>query len=846
MRNTHHTNKNTKHSYNDFCYIDGTEETLLSFFKDSVKGFPFLKQKQTQWPLSYHLSPLRANVINWIDFGTEPIEILEIGAGCGAVTEYLASLDNVSRLVSIEGSVKRAEIIKLRCRNIEKLNVVISNVEDYKSDTGFDIVLLIGVLEYAGRYIGGEDPTQLMLNKAAELLKPNGILILAIENQLGYKYLAGINEDHYGIPFEGISGFPDDNGIRTYDQRTLKSLFKKVELSEQKWFYPLPDYKMPTIILSEKSFQITDFNWLDLIDFPTIDPAFPKRPLFYVKEFLKTLAMNDVVSTFMNSFLIIAAKEKVNLIKDLETILAVKTISPRGGKFKKTTYFRLSDNSNIRVFRKLREDNGEEHSEHSQLESERYWEGYNNLFNLIVDAIYHNKHDLAAQYLLKWFNILNRYKIKQNDTSDPSSQFKEFCLGRFEFLPYSDASIYVSGEHIDLIPYNLLLNQDLPHDIKIIDQEWNVNTPIPIHYIVDRGMYYLLIKLKELTKRVPVKPKGSWELPPKLIDLLPSMLTRPDVQSLFYVEGWFQRAVEEGDLSYVFNDNDHNRVRSKIDRFIKTSESISTKRIKIRDRILDFVASMSFIHRLSSSMISRKSNRSRRRTLLRNRVSFSKTVAVIIPVYREKVNEDEEISLKHLKRFLERYDKYFVIPKSLNIRRPGFKTKKFSDEFFEDTFSYNRLMLSKRFYNTFRDYEYILIYQLDSMVFSDELIYWCKQGYDYIGAPWIKGNSLNNPAIYGICGNGGFSLRKVDSFLKVIEYAKHDILKYKKNEDMFWSIEAAKYWHGFKVAPREVGVWFSFELAPRFCFEMTNQTLPFGCHAWSKHDRDFWEPFLLK
>ena len=33
---------------------------------------------------------------------------------------------------------------------------------------------------------------------------------------------------------------------------------------------------------------------------------------------------------------------------------------------------------------------------------------------------------------------------------------------------------------------------------------------------------------------------------------------------------------------------------------------------------------------------------------------------------------------------------------------------------------------------------------------------------------------------------------------------------------------------------------FAFEKSPAFLFEKTNHTLPFGCHAWEKYDKDFW------
>lgn len=62
-------------------------------------------------------------------------------------------------------------------------------------------------------------------------------------------------------------------------------------------------------------------------------------------------------------------------------------------------------------------------------------------------------------------------------------------------------------------------------------------------------------------------------------------------------------------------------------------------------------------------------------------------------------------------------------------------------------------MLTKEFYLRFRQWEYLLIYQLDAYVFQDELMDWCNKGYDYIGAPFLK---LNREVDWNNCGNGGF------------------------------------------------------------------------------------------
>jgi len=266
----------------------------------------------------------------------------------------------------------------------------------------------------------------------------------------------------------------------------------------------------------------------------------------------------------------------------------------------------------------------------------------------------------------------------------------------------------------------------------------------------------------------------------------------------------------------------------------------------------------------------------------------SKTVAVVVPLTPgREFTPDEQISFKHLIHFLGKYNKYMVVPKYMKVCHPGFEIKRFSDKYFGSRRAHIQLLLSPQFYKAFRDYKYILIYHLDSLVFSDQLMEWCKTDIDYIGPPFI--NCPDSPKVnFERVGNGGFSLRKVESFLKTIyspryylepsEYwkrycaSKPRFLQYLNfprkylrslrvfngarwhmskwgmsgGEDYFWSDIAVKYYLEFKIAPVEMGLRFAFEVAPRLCFERNNFRLPFGCHAWHRYDRKFWEPYLLR
>lgn len=72
-------------------YCDGkVEDELLSIVKDyaQVEYRQIIEEKKS-WPILYHLSPLRENIVDWIPMKhTE--KVLEVGSGCGAITGALS------------------------------------------------------------------------------------------------------------------------------------------------------------------------------------------------------------------------------------------------------------------------------------------------------------------------------------------------------------------------------------------------------------------------------------------------------------------------------------------------------------------------------------------------------------------------------------------------------------------------------------------------------------------------------------------------------------------------------------------------------------------------------------
>ena len=134
-------------------YCDGeVEDELLEIVKNhSENEFNKIIASRMKWPILYHLSDIRQNIISWIPFNKED-DILEIGAGCGAITGTLAT--QAKSVTCIELSKKRSLINAYRNRERNGINILVGNFEDIEKTLTkqYDYITLIGVYEYCLLY----------------------------------------------------------------------------------------------------------------------------------------------------------------------------------------------------------------------------------------------------------------------------------------------------------------------------------------------------------------------------------------------------------------------------------------------------------------------------------------------------------------------------------------------------------------------------------------------------------------------------------------------------------------------------------------------------------------------
>lgn len=254
-----------------------------------------------------------------------------------------------------------------------------------------------------------------------------------------------------------------------------------------------------------------------------------------------------------------------------------------------------------------------------------------------------------------------------------------------------------------------------------------------------------------------------------------------------------------------------------------------------------------------------------------------KDIAIVVPIYKLPLSPDDRICLNQLFKVMTGYDIYAVFPENLDItdvceEYPLLKSSMESSHF-SSLRSYNKLVLSRSFYDAFYNYKYILINQLDTYIFKDELCKWANSGFDYVGAPFVpdknkywsplrrlwcklnfylrryKGTNPHHSQWYQV-GNGGLCLRNVSKFQNITKKYKQQIeddLSDEKDfypEDLWLSFEL-KDDDRLKTPDWKTALLFSIECSPQKCMDIIGNKLPFGTHAWTldKH-RPFWEKYI--
>lgn len=461
----------------DFQYSDGdaAEEAVLdavSAAEDVSAGSDELARHITDWPTRYHLSPVRGDLLE--PFRWDSLEVLEIGAGCGALTRVLGEAG--ARVSAVEGSLRRATITSRRCRGLENVEVFCDDFAAFPATRAYDAVVAVGVLEYAPRFFATSDPIAAFLQKVRGLLKPDGVLLLAIENRLGLKYFAGAREDHVGELFYGIEDrYAPDDGVVTLGRLELLRRLESCDMPVREVILPFPDYKHPKVMLRSAALDSSILDVGELLAHAGRGVDEPSAPLLFAEEAAwSSLSANGLVDDLSNSFLVIAGSQDGARSLLADPWLAKTYASGRRRPFRTVTTFRDAGDRVI-VEKRLR------HPAVCPPADAKASLDIQPVSDYVVG-------DSLARHC---FRVAGR---QQASVSDIVEAVRPWLALLAESADPSDGRM--PGRYIDCVPGNLLLSGSAPHGVEYFDQEWVYREGVRPERVIFRGMLLLVARLE--------------------------------------------------------------------------------------------------------------------------------------------------------------------------------------------------------------------------------------------------------------------------------------------------------------------------------------------------------------
>ena len=467
-------------------YSDGDEaENRILEIVTAGKKLSDLETGEVSWPTLYHLSPVRENICNWYPFRKEG-RILEIGAGCGAITGALCR--SGAEVCAVDLSLRRSTINYERHKEYEKLHLYVGNLNEIEFNAPFDYVIVNGVLEYAGLFTEGDEPFKTFLENIRKYLKKDGRLLVAIENRFGLKYFAGAAEDHLGKAYAGIRGYEDEDGIRTFSKSELALLLQESGFRYTRFYYPYPDYKFPLEIFTDETLKTQHYGK----PYQVFDRD--RWVLFDEEAVAAVLAEDGAAAALANSFLAEAGAEPFD---ESERTLYVKQNNDRREELRTGTRIYEKDGEK-KVEKFALTEAAEEHlrtilgNERELGQKTRVIAGTEEKGRIVYPCIRQKTLDEKLKEainrgdregVLSVFDSIRELTgAAAEETAYGGTAFEEW----FGTEKLSKESVFCAAPaNIDLMPDNVFIEDDI---LSVTDCEWVTGFPVPVGFLMWRSM----------------------------------------------------------------------------------------------------------------------------------------------------------------------------------------------------------------------------------------------------------------------------------------------------------------------------------------------------------------------
>lgn len=439
------------------------------------------------------------NILNWYPFQKKQ-DILEIGGNSGVLSNLFS--ERCNKVTTIEPNKENLEKISKK-ENIEVIQTTLNNL---KLSNKYDIITLIGTTERIKEVIGENLSLAEIIKILEKYLKPNGKILIATDNKFGLKFFAGNPEKILNKKFESLIGYNNETEkIETFTKSRLERILKELGYNTR-FYYPLPDYKLPNVIFSDD--QLPKYNSVD-----KYNPYYTEKSDIIINEIdvFREILKNDenMFTFFANSFLVEATKgecnkeykyisfnnlrkEKYQLITKIADTYVEKQIANENSK---------QHYENIKNNMKILEANGIDvldYVENEKIKS-RYIEQKYLLNNVLTEKLENHNQEEFENILNQYIDIINKNSYKETDYN--KTVFAKYNVD-IENKQIIEKLHFLKNGLWDMTFKNCFLLDD---KFLFFDQEWNEEN-LPAEYIVYRAILYTIslrrfIKIDDLLEK---------------------------------------------------------------------------------------------------------------------------------------------------------------------------------------------------------------------------------------------------------------------------------------------------------------------------------------------------------
>lgn len=518
--------------YIGIAYNDGddTETRIFNSIKNSQDVSVLSAELRGQcldWPSLYHLSTTRANILRPANRFLSG-DILEIGAGCGAITRYLGETN--ANVLALEGSPRRAAIARERTRDLSNVCVVSERFSDFNSKQKFDVITLIGVFEYANLFTPTDNPPTDMLSRVYSMLKPDGVLLLAIENKLGLKYFAGGLEDHTGVPMFGIEGRYKQNTVSTYGRSELRDILNKSGFVHSEFLGCFPDYKLPSSIVTTEGFKNRPFDSAALASQSTAkDQLKPNIRCFSPELVWPSVTANGMGLDLSNSFLVIASPATMDLLDPC--ILAFHYSSDRRQEFCKESIFKADPDHTINIhYQSLTLNRPELKSKTNHDDSTLYFSVPNT-----------SPYTFGSMMSYKFISLVSSPEWKESVLKSFWQDYLDVITRLSNSTTAFSGHTKIDGSLIDCVPNNLIRKENGSHEF--IDTEWRISGDVAPEWLLLRAILGVILIPTNFAADEAGKNYTYAEFITKCFQLCSMQITRTELENWLRKEIRLQEAI---------------------------------------------------------------------------------------------------------------------------------------------------------------------------------------------------------------------------------------------------------------------------------------------------------------